>query len=260
MSVLPDGARAALGLLTRLPVPGAHAVAPVRGCPWYPGVGALVGAAVAAVLLGAGAVLPVLVAALLAVAVEILLTGALHLDGLADCADGTAGGDADHRLRIMRDHSVGVYGTAAVVLVLGVRAACLAGLATLVHAGRLSPVAVAGLLVAAWTLSRAAMLVPARVLAYPRAEGAGRGVVEGLGARATVTGLAVAGGVALAGAALGGAGTLLAVGVGTAAAAGATGVVTWWAARRLGGATGDVLGCAAELASASSLVGMLATL
>lgn len=260
MGVLPGGARAALGLLTRLPVRGASAVPVVRGGPWYPGVGALVGAVVALVLLGAGAVLPALVAGLLAVTAEVLLTGALHLDGLADCADGAAGGDPEHRLRIMSDHAVGVYGTAAVVLDLALRAACLGGVADLVNDGRVSAVAATGLLVAAWAISRTAILVPARLLSYPRAEGTGRDLIEGLGTRAGVTGLAVGATLALMGGTLGGASGLLAVLAGLGLAGFATALTTRWAARRLGGATGDVLGCVAEVALVCVLVGALAVL
>ena len=81
-------------------------------------------------------VIALLVAAVvLVVVVETFVTGALHLDGLADVADGAGGGDRQARLRIMKDHATGVYGTAAVVLALVLEVALLVDLA-LVLAGR----------------------------------------------------------------------------------------------------------------------------
>src|SRR5262249_2883477 len=96
---------------------------------WFPFVGALLGAIqvfAAAILV---AHLPPLVAAVLVVALGALLTGALHLDGLADTADGFGGGRtrADV-LRILRDHAVGAYGVVAVALVLALKIAVLAAL------------------------------------------------------------------------------------------------------------------------------------
>ncbi len=118
------GARAlvaALTLLTILPIPakaqgsiGAREVA--ASAPWFPVVGALLG-----LLIGLVASLPSDHAPLLAGAlVAILLaglTGALHLDGLADSFDalGARGGSRERRLEIMRDSATGAYGTVAIV-------------------------------------------------------------------------------------------------------------------------------------------------
>ncbi len=252
----------ALSLLTRLPVRARPGGRPVDGCRWYGVVGALVGLVVALVLLGAGQVLPLGVAALLAVTAEVVLTGALHLDGLADCADGSAGRDPQRRLAIMRDHAVGVYGAAAVVLVLALRASCLLALAGWTPAGptSLSRLGVVGLVVAAWALSRSAMLVPALVLPYARPEGTGRAVVEGLTARAAVTG--VAGGVALAllGGLLAGVAGALSVLLAVLAVTGVAALAVRWARSRLGGATGDVLGAVAELAGLAGLLAPLVVL
>jgi cobalamin 5'-phosphate synthase/cobalamin synthase len=69
------------------------------------------------------------VAAVLVVALDALLTGALHLDGLADMADGFGGGKTrDDVLRIMRDHSIGSYGAVALILTLLLKAVCLSNL------------------------------------------------------------------------------------------------------------------------------------
>ncbi|WP_435102916.1 adenosylcobinamide-GDP ribazoletransferase [Arhodomonas sp. AD133] len=108
----------ALAFLTRLPVPAvapdAHTVG--RSLLWYPLVGAGLGAIAALVGWGAGGLL----GAALAVTALVLLSGALHLDGLADTADAWVGGlgDAERTLAIMKDPSAGPVGVAAVVVVL----------------------------------------------------------------------------------------------------------------------------------------------
>lgn len=125
--------RLCLGLLTRVPVRIDMPVPPsavARASRWFPLVGALVGAASAGVLaLVALLGLPDLAAALIAIGVAILLTGAIHEDGLADVADGFGGGfDRGSRLEIMRDSHAGAYGVIALVLSIGLKAALLAAL------------------------------------------------------------------------------------------------------------------------------------
>ncbi|WP_246251776.1 adenosylcobinamide-GDP ribazoletransferase [Parasulfitobacter algicola] len=121
---------AAIGLLTRLPVPlnSDHVMARGALAAWaYPVVGALIGgiaAAVAAVFLWFG-VVPVIVAVLVVV-LQVVLTGAMHEDGLADSADGLWGAyDRDRRLEIMKDSHIGVYGVIALTLSLILRCAAL---------------------------------------------------------------------------------------------------------------------------------------
>lgn len=142
--------RLALGFLTRIPVSVPADLPPdalARSMRLFPLIGALIGAATGAVYLLAAKVLPGMPAALLAVAFGLLLTGALHEDGLADCADGFGGGrDKDAKLAIMRDSRIGAYGTLALILSVGLRAAAL----TALH----NP---AGALIAAHALSRAAL-------------------------------------------------------------------------------------------------------
>jgi adenosylcobinamide-GDP ribazoletransferase len=121
--------RAALGFLTPLPVgdsvPGAATL------PWLPVVGALLGVVLALVWWGAGSVFPPLVAGVLVVGADVVLTGALHLDGLADTADGLLahkGVDREQRLAIMKAPDVGAFGVAAVVVVLALRVAVFASM------------------------------------------------------------------------------------------------------------------------------------
>ena len=141
------GFLAAVSFLTCLPV-GRWFVfdkeAVARSARWFPMVGAMLGAIFAGVLLLLVRVLPPLVSAVIAVAVLARLTGAMHLDGLADTADGFGGGRTrDDVLRIMRDHSIGAYAGVALILVLALKVASISALAaadTLVPALVLAPV------------------------------------------------------------------------------------------------------------------------
>ncbi|MFK5688056.1 adenosylcobinamide-GDP ribazoletransferase [Ornithinimicrobium sp. LYQ92] len=243
----------ATSFLTRLPVPARRRFDLARAAWAFPVVGAGVGALTAALAWSAHLLLPVLVAATLAVLLEVVVTGALHLDGLADCADGCGGGqDRAARLRIMKDHAVGVYGGAALVLALLLQVGVLAGLLGVLGGGQLLM-----LLLASGALSRAAMLPPARWLRYARAEGTAGALVAGLGTGPVVA----AAGLAVAATA----GTLLLVGPWVALAQLAAAVVTpalvsRWAYRSLGGVTGDVLGATAELTRTACLLVPLALL
>ncbi len=116
----------ALGLLTRLPITVDAARAKSRGAKsaWaYPLAGLLIGgiAAVIASLCDWVGLAPALVA-LIALATTIVLTGAMHEDGFADCADGFWGGwSREQRLDIMKDSHIGVYGVLALGLSLLLR-------------------------------------------------------------------------------------------------------------------------------------------
>jgi adenosylcobinamide-GDP ribazoletransferase len=240
--------KVALQFLTRLPVgttarppPGALAASVAM----FPLVGALIGAAGGLVFaLGAGLGLPPLPAALLAVAAQILLTGGLHEDGLADVADGFGGGRtrAD-KLRIMRDPAIGSFGAIALVLALLARIGALAALA--------QPSLVAAVLIAAASASRATLPVIMTALAPAREEGlaAGAGRPHPLRAAAGVA-IAILAALALLPAALATAGLL--------AAAGGALVIAGLARRQIGGQTGDVLGAAQQLAEIGFLLAALA--
>jgi adenosylcobinamide-GDP ribazoletransferase len=169
----------------------------------------------------------------------VALTGALHVDGLADSADGLAGRDRERSLEIMRDHSLGAYGASALTLDLLVKAAALGALA---EANALGPA------LAALALSRAAPLPLARLLPYARAgAGTGRLLAERAGTRSVLAGTALAVVIALAAARLDAVALLL-------CAAAVTAGVGLLARRRLGGVTGDVMGAAVELSATCSLV------
>ena len=167
-------------------------------------------------------------AAVLAVLGSIVLTGALHEDGLADTADGLIGGhDRDHRLAIMRDSRHGTFGVVAIVLSVLLRAAALAGIGDPIHAGLA--------LIAAHAASRAALPVAMLVLAPARADGLGAAA----GRPRTLLAIgALAIGLLITLAALGPVRGATAFGL-AGAAIFASGVL---AHRRIGGYTGDVLG------------------
>lgn len=117
---------AALGLLTRLPIAVDSERAMDRGAAsaWaYPLVGVVVGvilAAATALMIWIG--IPAGIVAGLILAGSVVMTGAMHEDGLADSADGLWGGwDKARRLEIMKDSHIGVYGVCAIALSLLIR-------------------------------------------------------------------------------------------------------------------------------------------
>jgi adenosylcobinamide-GDP ribazoletransferase len=232
----------ALGLLTRLPVTVPAASAARRGASpaWaWPLVGALVGglgAAAGAVALWGGLVPPLAAAAV--IIVQVMLTGALHEDGLADSADGLWGGwDRGRRLSIMKDSHIGTFGVMALLLV------------TLARWLALSALMAGGdweAIIAAGAISRAPMAVLMAALPNARDGGLSHRVGRpAQGAVVTACGLA-----ALVGAA--------ALGTALVPAALAVIVLCGWLAltarARIGGQTGDILGASQQLAEVAVLV------
>lgn len=239
-----DDIPAALSLLSRLPV---HSDA-ARGAAaaWaYPLVGlvlATLAGAFGMIALWLG--LPETLAALVMLAAMILLSGAMHEDGLADCADGLWGGwHAAARLDIMKDSHIGTYGVIALILSLGARWAALSALL-----GVSGEAALAAFVVAAM-LSRAAM--PGLMWALPHARATGLSHhVGAVGERTVCTGVILAAGAALL---LVGWGALLAVII----AGVATLVVGGIAHAKIGGQTGDVLGAAQQIVEIAVLCALL---
>jgi adenosylcobinamide-GDP ribazoletransferase len=205
---------------------------------WFPVVGVGVGLTVGALYAGGCQLWSRPLAAALAVAGGMLLTGAFHEDGLADVADAFGGGHSrDDVVRILKDPRHGTFGVCTLVAVMAVRVAAISSL------GPLDGVAA---LVAAHALGRggAAGLMG---LARPASgEGLGAGSIRGLTAGQSVAGVSVA--MAAGAAGLAGWGVVAA-----ALVALCTFTIHRSARRKLGGITGDVLG-------AVSLVGELASL
>lgn len=237
---------AALGLLTRLPVPVDATAAQARGAAaaWaYPLAGLLIGAitalaGVVALWLG---LTPALAAGLM-LAVGVVVTGGLHEDGLADTADGLWGGhDRARRLEIMRDSRIGTYGVLALGLSLILR---WAALTALIGAGWLWVPA----LVAA-VLSRTAMVAVMAGLRHARGDGLAHAV-----GRPGMRTAQIAGGIgALVALTLTGwwvvplALIVAAVAFGTALIAKA----------KIGGQTGDILGATQQLTEIATLLALV---
>jgi adenosylcobinamide-GDP ribazoletransferase len=121
---------AALSFLTIIPVPGGN-IPPGRAAIFFPLVGAMLGAAGAGLFIAASLVLPVSLAALIAVAFWTLISGVLHEDGLADVADAMrAGRTREKMLAILKDSRIGTYGAVAIVLSLVARSQALEHLPT----------------------------------------------------------------------------------------------------------------------------------
>ncbi len=232
----------ATAFLTRVPIPvTARAVDVAGAVRWFPLVGAILGAAGALIawvlteLIG----LPAALAAISVIGLEAWVTGAIHLDGLADTADGFGGGkDREDVLSIMRDPRIGSYGAVAVVIVIGMK---VTALAALLDRGELS------FIVAAPALSRWAISALAW-LPYARADGGlGKAVVCGRTTSSLVTATVITTVIAVA--------ALRMEALFVWVTAGLT--VTWIARaaqRRLDGVTGDVFGASVELTETSVLV------
>lgn len=248
---MTDAVRLAFGTLTRLPTPPPRTVnrraagramllAPLTVLP----------PAILVVLLHLGVVdgpLPALVAAVLAVGLTAWWSRGLHLDGLADTADGLAASyDAARALEVMRRSDIGPTGVVTVVLVLLLQVAALSVL--------LSSRPGSALAVLALLASRQVLVISCRSgVPAARADGLGAAVAGSVGSVAVVLSGLVAMGV----------GVLLVVLAGAAWYAGPLVVLAAnltalalvaTAGRRVGGVTGDVLGATVEFALAAALV------
>jgi adenosylcobinamide-GDP ribazoletransferase len=219
-----------------------------RALPWFPLVGALLGAGAVALNWALEPILSRSVRDVIVIAALLLITGMLHFDGFVDCCDALLGTrSVERRLEILRDSRVGAYGVGGGALLLLARYATLESLSP-----RLWAVAViAAIITGRWAMAWLVTLFP-----YVRAHGVGSDF------RASGVRLIGASGMAL---------SLLAVLVAFApwgtlmqralilAILGASGLVVallWalWASRRLGGGlTGDTFGAANELVEVAIL-------
>jgi adenosylcobinamide-GDP ribazoletransferase len=191
--------------------------------------------------------------AMLTVATMVLATGALHEDGLADVADSFGGTTRDRRLEIMRDSRIGSFGATALFLALALRIGALAEIVS--RADALA--AVAAILISA-SLSRTASLMPLVFLPPARRDGLSHAV--GQPPRETFwLAAGIAGAIAVALGALAG---LPPFGIAlTIVLSGLAGLaLTGFAARHLGGQTGDIVGAAQQVAEIAALIGLLTVL
>jgi adenosylcobinamide-GDP ribazoletransferase len=210
----------------------------------FPAVGALVGALTAVVAWGAAFAMPSFPAAVLGVGAAVVVTAAMHLDGLADTADGIgaalSGGDPS---TAMHDPRLGVFGGAALTLDLLLKVSVLSALV----AGPGFPVEA----IAAGALGRAAAIALMSALPYAGKESGTGGWTQGVGLAPALVGISIASalGVLAVGPAFG---AMAAAGVVVAA------ILGRWSRRRLGGVSGDTLGATAELTETLALTAALA--
>ncbi|MCP3104468.1 adenosylcobinamide-GDP ribazoletransferase [Myxococcus sp. K15C18031901] len=240
---------AGIAFLSRIPVPGAasfDAADVGRSTLCFPVVGALLALVLVGVRHAVYPLLPSTVAAFLLLGVLALLTGALHLDGLADMADGFGGGRTkEDVLRIMRDHVIGAYGGVALLFVVGLK---VSALAALLERGQADTALLVALVLGRWASVPMGWLLP-----YARRSAGGLGMaitdhvgrVEVFGATLVAAGVAVGllgwrGGVAL------------------GAVACASALQGLWCMRKIDGITGDTLGANTEVCEALVFVLVLA--
>lgn len=238
----------AFSLLTRIPVPVDHERAGTRTAPaaWaFPLVGLILGAS--AGVLGCAlqwlGVPPSMTAAFILLA-YVLATGAMHEDGLADCADGFWGGNTvERRLEIMKDSRLGTYGAAALMIFLLAR---YSGVASLRGWDLVLTLAAVGAASRAMMVSVMYMLEPVRKngmsasAGQPSVQAVGLALGIGFAACVLLTGFS---GIVLFGIML-----LAVIPVATTAQ------------RLLGGQTGDILGASQQCAEVAGLAAAIALL
>lgn len=226
------------GLLSRLPLPG-HRPRGVASAWAWPVVGLVLGGlAVLAghVALALGLAAPL--AAVVVLTVQVVLTGGLHEDGLADTADGLWGGwTRERRLEIMKDSRTGSYGVVALILGFAAR---ITAVTLLLEAGAL------GALVVAAVLSRGVLPGVMALVPNARVDGLSRGMGRPTrGAAALSAGIAVVLALLLAGwAAIGAVLVVLLMAC----------ALSLLARARIGGQTGDILGAVQFVAEVAVLM------
>ena len=233
------GLVAAVQFLTRVPVRTTQAPDMASVVTRFPVVGALIGAVVGGAAAGLGELLPMTVAAAVAVLLGVLVTGAFHEDGLADTADAVAGGwTVERRLEILKDPRHGSYGVAALSGSIVLR---------IVAVATLGPAAAFAGLVAAHTLGRGAAVVSMGLAPVARPDGLGADYARSIGPGRAVAAGVVALVIAAAATASGRAHHPVAAAVGAV-------VLAVVAGRALGGVTGDVLGAIEQVGECLVLV------
>ncbi len=242
------GLRIALSFMTVLPV---RAVSTFqqgdlgRSAAWFPFAGLLIGLILAGTRLLLARIFPDLLGAILVVALWAILTGGLHLDGLADCCDGLlASVPVERRLEILKDPRLGSFGGIGLVLAVLIKVGAISALAPALGRAAYLPLILVPV-IARWLI----LLLARQPMARPGGLGAefALGVTTRSYLLAAITPLIVTAICLLIG---GGWRVLLALAVMHLAA---LGVITF-ARARLGGLTGDVLGLVVELGEISGLL------
>jgi adenosylcobinamide-GDP ribazoletransferase len=156
----------AIQFLTRLPVSSRAADAQsLRGCPrYFPLIGGVIGLITVGLIWSMSWIWPAWLAVLMALTLELRLTGAMHEDALADCCDAFGGGwTRDRVLEIMKDSRLGTYGVLGLVSAVAIRAGATVQLLSSTGAGdvfRWATVLIASAAVGRWCLVLMMWLVP----------------------------------------------------------------------------------------------------
>lgn len=233
----------AIRFLTIIPVSGKLGISTedlAGSLHWFPIVGLLIGGVTGGIFYLAGPYLPMPLAVVMAVTLLLAFSGALHLDGVADCADGFFSSRPRSRmLEIMRDSHIGAMGVVALVLILAFKGAALVSV---------PPAKLWQPLVLMPVVGRGAMLVMMAVLPYARKEG---GLASVFYDRTSLLHVGWAVIFLLA------AGWIVAGLIGLLAAIGSLLILLvfcWFCHAKIGGATGDTLGAACEITEASTAI------
>jgi adenosylcobinamide-GDP ribazoletransferase len=234
------GLLAATQFLTRIPIRLRREPDVAASVPWFPVVGAIVGGLVGGVSAGLWHLVPPLVAAAVAIAFGLLITGAFHEDGLADVADAFGGGwTVERRLEILKDSRHGSYGVAALSTSIVIRVLCLGSMP--------GPAAMLAAAIAAHAIARGAAVALMGVAPLATHEGLGADYGQSTTVHRAIIGALAGLGIAA-----------VAVGWWVGPLAGAMVVsivaVRWLAMRKIGGISGDVLGACEQIAECLGLV------
>ncbi len=242
--------RLAFGFFTVLPFSGTGPIEDIAASAWLlPVVGLVLGAMEGLAAWGSARLFGALVAASVALAAALLLTGLHHADGLADLGDAVmAHGSRRRRLEVLKDKSMGIGAAGALLVTYLLTWAALTRLAQL-----RSGLALVGLLAAAEVCARTALLLVA-VFSRPSHPGSGSEFIGALKGRRGAGGLAAAALIlAVLALPLGVTSPVLALGGAVSTAI----LVAVLAERLFGGAGGDVLGATVELARMAALLALI---
>jgi len=235
--------RVAVGFLTRIPMgdvtrEGTVEVDMARAVPWFPLVGALIGAIVGGAYVLFDELLNVRIASMLAVGLGLLITGAFHHDGLADIADAFGGGTTvERRLEILKDSRLGTYGTAALSMAI---------VGEILAISELKGAEAFAAIVVAHSLGRS-MALGAMILAPSAGSGMGSDYMERLSPIGVLVGMFVG---IVAASVFSPIFPVVTIGV----AALVTMLIVALAIRKIGGINGDVLGAIVVLSGLATLI------
>jgi len=233
----------ALQFLTIIPVPGTRDVddeALGASMSFFPLVGLLIGLILMGVRYLLAPLLPPSLADILVIAVLVVVTGALHLDGFADTIDGLAGGnDRERTLAIMKDSRIGSFAVVGLVLIVGLKAAALMEIPEMLKSEAL---------IAAPVLGRWSTVQLAAWFDYARSGyGTGQAFVRCTGRRESAISTLITAVILLIIFGIGGLMPLLVIAIFTA-------LFGLFFKMRLGGVTGDIMGAACEMSEAVVLL------